>query len=62
MQQGIFYWSSDRPTFEDEITDNLKHSGAGILSMANRYTVCVQYQVQQATSVLSLPLSPSLLV
>jgi hypothetical protein len=26
-----------RQTFDDEITDSLKHTGAGILSMANRY-------------------------
>ena len=25
-----------RDAFEDEITDELKHTGAGILSMANR--------------------------
>lgn len=31
-----------RPAFEDEITRNLKHTGAGILSMANRSTCSIE--------------------
>ena len=32
-KSGVDYF---RPTFEDELTRELKHTGAGILSMANR--------------------------
>lgn len=37
MQIPDFQYFVCRPAFEDEITRDLKHTGAGVLSMANRY-------------------------